>query len=260
MKSENKAESSTDKFESDFHEIKQLVWRKRFFIIGVVLTIGALTVWNIISAESERRYEERELAELEQQLYDEFSSANLNRLERGIYRLRVEVFGDHENSRREDSIIDFDRDLLITIYEADGHLLAFNVENHRENAEIVGFLLRGRLRNRERNYRVNLVNVQTDHLSLGYQEISHSLPISIHSTDQYHEIDLHNFDWLHNMEEFRTYFELTFLQVTLYLHDFADEKLQVRYYPSSNIYETRVGVENFFQDVISESDLEEELN
>jgi len=245
MKSGNKnglemEERDTDELDSDLQQIKQLLWKKRFFIVGVILVIGALTTWNLVSAEIGHRNEERER---EGQVYGEFSSANLNRVERGVYRLRVEVFGNHEGPRREDTYIDFDRDLVITIYEDYGHVLAFNVENLREDIEIVEFVLRGRLRNRERNYRINLVNVQTDYLSLGYRAISPSLPISIHIANEYHEIELNNFDWLNNMEEFRNYFELTFFQVTFYMPELTDEKLQVRYMASSNVYETRVGAE-----------------
>jgi len=250
------SENSTNEQATDLQQILQQMWGKRFFIIGVILIIGALTGWNYISAERELREEE----ELEAQLYEEFSSVNLNRMERGVYRLRVEVFGDHEDPRREDTYIDFDRDLMITIYEHDAslnHILEFNIENLREDVEIIGFKLRGRLNNRERNYRINLINVQTDHLSIGYRETSPLLPISIHSANQYHEIDLENFDWLRNMGEFRNHFELTFFQATLYLPEFAEERVTVRYFPSSDIYETIVGdeVDELMDDTLEENDV-----
>ena len=265
MESENESkimkENSRNEHVTDTQQILQLIWGKRFFIVGVVLLIGALTAWNYISAERELREAELAQENLEVQLSEEFSGVNLTRIERGVYRLRVEVFGDHGDPRREDTYIDFDRDLMVTIYEnqenhgnhgnhgdyepygSPEHILAFNIENLREDVEIVGFKLRGRLNNRERNYQINLVNVHTDYLSLGYRETSSSIPISIHTTDQYHEIDLNNFDWLRNMGEFRNHFELTFFQATLYLPEFAEEKVTVRYFPSSDIYETRVGDE-----------------
>jgi len=238
----NGGERNTDD-EMDIQEMIQFLWKKRLFVLGIILLMGIFAAWHLRTV---RQNEERKRAEHEEQLNGEFASVNLNRISRGVYRLRVEVFGDHENPRREDTYIDFDRDLMITIYEHEelGNVLAFNLESLREDIEVVGFVLRGRLRNRERNYRINLVNVQTDYLSLGYREISHPLPISIHTAaGDYNEIELNNFDWLHNMEEFRNYFELTFFEMTLYMPDLTEEKLQVRYMASSNIYETRVGAE-----------------
>lgn len=226
-----------EEVEVDFGKLNSFLWRKRVTIVIIFLLIVILIVWYVLGDMAERQNEAREV---EERLAGEFSGVNLNRMDRGSYRLRVEVFGDHGNPRREDTLIDFDRDLMIVIYE-ENEILAMNVENLSDDIEIVSFVLRGRLRNRDRSYEFNMIDVRTNHLYLGYREVSNPLPISIHTTDDRHIIEMNNYDWLRDMGEFRENFELIFFQVMFYLPEYTEDRLAIRYVPSTDVYEARMG-------------------
>jgi len=211
-------------------DIVKFFWKIRKFIIIGVIVLLLILGGNFAFARFQVYYAEG----------GNFSSANLDRISRGVYRLRVEVFGRREDPNREDVLIDFDRDLNIMVYVYNG-LLSLRILNERQDILIEHIHLRGRLRNRP-IYDFQQIYVRDSNINLGYNDISRGIPISIFTTNANHELQIENRTWLRELDEFRENFELLFLEVTfLELDDYDDavNRVVLRYLPASDNYEIR---------------------
>ena len=198
-------------------------------LIGIVIAIGINRRLDDIAAQAAR-------AEARTAAHESFSSSNLERVEPGLYRLRVEIFGDRSDSRREDAYVDFDRDLNIMITQEHG-VLALRVENLNEEIVLDRVRLRGSLRNREA---LNLVETTHYRLDLGYNEVSRGVPLIIYTGTE-NVRGSSNWHSLTNLGEFRNYFELDYLKVTFnFLAEDEDRRVTLRYisrYDRYDVYE-----------------------
>jgi len=223
--------------------IGRFLWRVRrvvmVTIIGLLLTLWAyllLTEYRVSLAEYRTAF-----AEIQSNYIidsNDFSSANLDRVESGVYRLRVEVSGDQTASRREDTPIDFDQDLELNIKMWNGFLL-LNVTNRRDDIIIQDVVIRGSLFNRAADdfHQISVANIQAN---LGLNEVSRGIPISIFTTNNYSQLQLENWRWLTDLEEFRENFKLHYMEVTFVnRHEEADEIVRLRYTTSTDFYEIR---------------------
>jgi len=215
--------------------IANYLWNARRLIIGcliiALLLIGGRFVINSVRSLAAET--------------GSFSSANLDRVSRGAYRLRAEVFGDLSDPRRDDTPVDFDRDLNLTISEENG-LLSFNVVNEFDDIVIDAVHFRGYLRDRMPDY-FHLVDSRKDQTHLRYQEASNRLPITIFATDDNHQRIPRSRRLLADLEEFREMFVLEFLEIAFYMlddwyHD-RNERIVVRYTTSSDQYRILEGEE-----------------
>ena len=165
-----------------------------------------------------------------------FSSANLDRIDSGVYRLRVEVSGDHTDERREDTPVDFDRDLRMTVNMANSGVLLLNITNDRDDIIVQDVEIRGNLVSRELDdfHQISAANIQAN---LGYNETSRGVPISIFTTDNNSQLELENWRWLSDLEEFRENFKLHYIELTFIDNDDPDELIRLRYTTSTDFYE-----------------------
>lgn len=153
--------------------------------------------------------------------FEEFSSANLDRVENGVYRLRVENFGDRNDPRREDALVDFDRDLNILIQSENG-ALSFRVENLRADIVIERIRVRGRLSNRDAD---DFYRVDTEHrnLNLSANEASIGIPLRALTTNRGNEVETNNWRVLRDLDEFIENFELEHLNLSIQFMDYEGE-------------------------------------
>ena len=178
---------------------------------------------------------------------------NFDRIEAGVYRLRVEVFRDRENDRRADTFVDFDRDLSIIISENNNGLVSLNVQNLRDDIIVDGIRIRGDLRNRSRGG-FHVVDMNNVGMALGYREVSNGVPITAYGTDDDFNLMPGNWRWVDDVEEMSTYFQLEVLDIRLYfLEDWtegngieternqADDLILIRYVGASDSYHVEEG-------------------
>ena len=193
--------------------------RKYRTVILLILAVSLIVIFIITNIN--RRLDERAVqaarAEAHAEANASFSSSNLERVEPGLYRIRVETFGDRADPRRDDTYVDFDRDLSITVTREHG-VLALRVENLNEEIVLDRIRLRGSLRNREASD-FNLIDTTHYRLNLGFNEVSRGVPLIVFAGDNRAE-GTSNWRSLTNLVEFREYFELDFLKVSF---DFLEE-------------------------------------
>ena len=214
--------------EINLEDVVKFLWKiRKLIIVGVlalILFMGGNFAFNVIRSHGAAN--------------NDFSSANLDRISRGIYRLRVEVFGELSNIRREDTPVDFYRDLKIIIHKENG-LLSFVVTNEREDIVIERVRMQGTLRNRGSND-YHLIDTTHENINLRYNESSSGIPISIFQTTENHVRIGGSREWLRNIEEFRNDFELEFLGITFFMVDDWDnernEAIAIRYFSSDDSY------------------------
>ena len=223
--------------------IASFLWRVRRFIM-IVTIVFLLVLWGYLLLTdyrvslAEYRSAFAELQTTNTVNSNEFSSANLDRVESGIYRLRVEVSGDFTAERRHDTPIDFDRDLEIIIKMWNG-LLLLEVTNKRTDVIVQDVEIRGSLSNREYSdfTQISVANYQAN---LGRDETSRGIPISIFKTDSHSQLQAENWRWLADIAEFRENFKLHYMEVTFVDgRDDADELVRLRYTTSTDFYEVR---------------------
>jgi len=216
--------------ELSLDDIIKFLWSIRGYIIRVMIVLLLLVGGNFILNQFRSREAET----------GPFSSANLDRVERGIYRVRVEIFGDRLDPRREDTIVDFDRELNVTIQKEDD-VLSLRLENLKEDIVVHNIRIQGRLRNR--NYDdFYLVDTTHHRLGLRYNQVSRGVPLVAYTTDVHHNREINNWLLLRDIEEFREYFELEFLEISFYFLDGEfgtepEERLVLRYVARSDLYE-----------------------
>ena len=217
--------------ELSLDDIIKFLWSIRAYIIKVLIVLTLLVVGTFIL--NHFRNIEAESGE--------FSSANLDRVERGIYRLRVEIFGDRLDPRREDALVDFDRELNVTFQKED-EVLSLRLENLKEDIVIHNIRIQGRLRNREDDD-FYLVDTTHHRMRLKYNQISRGVPLVAYTTDINHNREINNWLLLRDISEFREYFELEFLEISFYFVkddddvDESAEHLVLRYVARSDLYE-----------------------
>ena len=226
--------------------IVKFLWRVRrivmLTIIGLLLLLWAHLVFNeyrTTLAEYRTAF-----ADLQNYNYVEnssFSSANLDRVDEGVYELRVEVSGGRADIRRQDTPVDFDRDLRITVQMLNGILL-LNITNMRNDIIIQDVEIRGSLASRG-VYDFHQIFVEDIQANLGYNETSRGIPISIFTTNNFSQLQLENWQWISDIEEFRENFKLHYIEVTFRADD-EDEFTRLRYTTSTDFYEIR-GYDNF---------------
>lgn len=148
-----------------------------------------------------------------------FSSANLDRVERGLYRLRVETFGNRDDFIRADSPIDFDRELNITISE-ERDLLVLRVENLNETLVIEDISIRGRLGNRVTGSGFHIIYTASESMNLYYGEISRGIPVPVFRASGDGVREYHNAKFLRikHLLELRDFFELEIIWVNARLN------------------------------------------
>ena len=235
----NDLDDSVEVDEISLEAIVRFLWRKRR-IVMVTIIVSLLLLWGYILLDEYRTSLDRyrtAFAELQTHYYIEdsdFSSANLNRIDQGVYRLRVEVSGDHTAERREDTPVDFDRDLKIIIHIRNG-FLSLNVTNLRDDIIVQDVEIRGSLR---ATYEFNQISIVDMRANLGYNEASRGVPISVFTTDNYSQLELENWRWLTDIEEFRENFKLHHIEVSFIAVE-ADEWIRLRYTTSTDFYEIR---------------------
>jgi len=218
--------------EISLEKIVKFLWKMRKPII--VMIVVALLFFGVDFLLSERR----DLNDEFQRESGSFSSANLDRVERGIYQLRVEVAGGRIAMRREDTPVDFDQDLEIIVYRRNGFLL-LTVTNQRDDIIVQDVEIRGSLRNRADNdfSQISIADVQ---VNLGYNETSRGVPISIFTTDNDFQLEVENWLWLTDLAEFRANFMLHLIEITFKPsggHQTASELIRLRYTTSTDFYE-----------------------
>ena len=223
--------------------IASFLWRVRRVIMVIIIVLLLvlwgyllLTDYRVSLAEYRTAFAEIETTNTANS--NEFSSANLDRVESGIYRLRVEVSGDHTAERRTDTPIDFDRDLEITVKMWNG-LLLLEIANDRDDVIVQDVEIRGSLANRESSdfHQIYVANFQAN---LGHNETSRGVPISIFTTDNYSQLQMENWRWLADIDEFRENFKLHYMEVTFVDEDEeGDELVRLRYTTSTDFYEIR---------------------
>jgi len=216
--------------ELSLDDIIKFLWSIRGYIIKVLIVILLLVGGNFVLSHFRNQEAER----------GPFSSANLDRVERGVYRVRVEIFGDRLDPRREDALVDFDRELNVTIQKEDD-VLSLRVENLKEDIIIHNIRLQGRLRNRSYDD-FYLVDTTHHRLGLRFDQKSRGVPLVAYTTDIHHNQEINNWLLLRDIDEFRQYFELEFLEISFYFSegDFSsdrDERLVLRYIARSDLYE-----------------------
>ena len=135
-----------------------------------------------------------------------FSSINLDRVESGTYRLRVEAFGDRSTPKREDVLVDFDRKLNITI-QNENEILSLKVENLNDEIVVERIRIRGRLRNRSSDD-FYLVDTTHDELQLMVNEVSRGVRLVSYQTNESFSRIVDNWVALRDLDEFRYHFEL----------------------------------------------------
>ena len=271
----NKSNESVDVDEISLEGIVKFLWKIRRVVLVLIIVLLLLVIiakyrtsldeyrtsldeYRTLIAE----YRNRSDAE-----NDDFSSANLNRIDSGIYRLRVEVFGDFAATRRAETPIDLDRDLNIIVQRQNG-LLSLSITNEHEGIIVQDVEIRGSLRNRE-TYDFHQISIVDKQANLGYNEVSRGIPISIFTTNNYAQLELENWRWLTDIEEFREHFRLHLIDVTFKTineHGQADELIRLRYTTSTDFYEI-ISRENLsvsdeyhegYEDNEYENDLEDE--
>jgi len=214
--------------ELSLDDILKFLWEIRGYIIRILIVILLLVVVNFILTGF-RNHEVEGRA---------FSSANLDRVERGIYRVRVEVFGDRDDPIRGDTPVDFDRELNVTITN-ENDVLSFRLENLKEDIAIYSIRIQGRLRNRSYDD-FYLVDTTHHRLDLNYNEMSRGVPLVAYTTDVHHNREANNWLLLRDIDEFRQYFELEFLEVSFYNleigFDMSTEKVVLRYIARYDLY------------------------
>ena len=211
--------------------------RKYRTIILLILSISLIVVVILIGVN--RRLDEIAIQTAQEEAYAaahaSFSSSNLERVEPGLYRIRVETFGNRTDPRRQDTYVDFDRDLNIMVTREHG-VLGFRVENLNEDIVIDWIRVRGNLRNRE-TADFNLVDTTHYRLNLGYNEISRGVPLVIYTGGEKSS----NWRSLTDLGEFRTYFELDFLKLAFnFINEDEERLITLRYiarYDKYDVYE-----------------------
>ena len=193
----------------------------RVFIVLILLVGGTFVLNHFRNLEAES---------------GDFSSANLDRVEKGIYRLRVEIFGNRLEPRREDALVDFDRELNVTIQKED-EVLSLRVRNLKEDIIVHNVRIQGRLRNREDDD-FYLVDTTHHRMNLNYNQVSRGVPLVAYTTDIHHNREINNWLLLRDISEFREYFELEFLEVSFnIIDDENSDNLVLRYIARSDLYE-----------------------
>ena len=227
--------------EISLERIASFLWRVRR-VIMVAIIVFLLVLWGYLLLTdyrvslAEYRTAFAELQTTNTVNSNDFSSANLDRVESGIYRLRVEVSGDHTAERRTDTPIDFDRDLEIIVKMWNG-LLLLEVTNKRADIVVQDVEIRGSLSNRESNdfHQISMANFQAN---LDHDETSRGIPISIFTTDNYSQLQVENWRWLEDIVEFRENFKLHYMEVTFVDgQEEVDELVGLRYTTSTDFYE-----------------------
>jgi len=226
---------SSDKNDTD--SSSSYFWHIRGILIGCALVALLLFVGSLV-VDSLRTHAEET---------GSFSSANLDRISRGIYTLRAEVTGDRLNQdpppRRADTSIDFDLDLNITVNTENG-VLVYSILNERNDIVVDSVHFRGHLLGTTPDC-FHLIYSRKENLNLRYQEISKSLPISVYTTSENHRRERRSWRWLTNIEEFRETFALEFLEISFYLldawYDSRDEKILIRYTTTADSYQILEG-------------------
>jgi len=235
-------DKSVEVDEISLEGIVRFLWRVRK-IVMITIIVSLLLLWGYILLDEYRTSLDRyrtAFAELQTYYYVEdsdFSSANLNRIDQGVYRLRVEVSGDHTDERREDTPVDFDRDLRIIIHMRNG-FLSLNVTNLRDDIIVQDVEIRGNLLNRA-PYEFNQISIVDVQTNLGHNESSRGIPISVFTVDDYSQLQLENWRWLTDVEEFRENFKLHHIEVSFTAVDEEDELIRLRYTTSTDFYEIR---------------------
>jgi len=210
----------------DLEDIARFFWKMRIPILATMFVIGLFFINIIIESRS-------------------FSSANLDRASRGVYRVRAEV--DRQSNReREDEVVDFDKDMELIVSKEHGVLL-ISLANKREDIVIDRMHVRGRLRNRLSDD-FHLIDVRNYNTNLVYNEVSSKLPISIFKTNEYHQRDSEMWEWLVDIREFRENFELHFIDISFYPIESwnaeREARIYLRYYVSTDTYQLRYGAEH----------------
>ena len=225
------------------------LWRiRRIIMVTIIMLLLVLWVHLLLNDYRVSLAEYRTaFAEIETTNYVEnsveisdFSSANLDRVDDGVYRLRVEVSGDYTAGRRVDTPVDFDRDLRMTVTEsALNGILLLHITNERDDIIIQDVEIRGKLISRELDdfHQVFAANIRAD---LGYNETSRGVPISIFATDEDAQLQLENWRWLTDLEEFGENFKLHYMEITfrgIDEYDEADDLIRLRYTTLTDFYE-----------------------
>ena len=206
-------------------DIINSIWKKRRLIVVLLIVLLAILYGN-------RVLQQRNAEVL---LGRDFSSANLDRVERGIYQLRVEMFGERGDTIREDTFLDFDRELNITFREFRG-LIMFEIENMAEDIIINEVIIAGRLGNRDREDRDFFhIRAANSGLSLEFGENSRGVPIPLFASTGSRGRNDNVSRNLNSteLEEFRNYFELDSVRVRFWKNG---EEINLRYRPQDDTY------------------------
>ena len=220
--------------------IVRFLWRIRRVVMVTIIMLLLLLWGHLLLDDYRTSLIEYRTAFAVFQEYDngengDFSSVNLDRVESGVYQLRVEVAGERIDERREDSPVDFDRDLRLTVSMLNGILL-LNVTNERDDVLVEDVEIRGSLVGRELDnfHQISIADIQTN---LGYNETSRGVPISVFATDDELQLQLENWRWMTDIREFRENFKLHYIEVSFREMDSSDELIRLRYTTSTDFYE-----------------------
>ena len=240
--------------EIELIEIINFLWKKRRMILLMFLVILLFILLLYI-------FEQRQIFNAEG---EEFSSLNIDRVGRGVYKLRARIFGQENSDFDRD--IDFDRDFDIIITESgelltEG-LLSLTIESQAPNIEVIQMIIHGRLRNRDSDD-FHVISLNLQYLNLKYGMRSREFPIAIYTTNEHHEIQPNNMDLLVDIAEFREYFGLDFLEIEYYDLSLNDERLGyprlLRYTASQDLYELFVQEDETQNDLTEPEVIEQEL-
>lgn len=218
--------------EIEVTEIINFLWKKRKTIILMSLVLLGFALVSHFYTQRKLFYEEGEA----------FSSLNIDRMARGVYRLRARIFGQENDANDDVLAIDFDRDFDIIITESgELELLALTVESQLPGVEVTQMRISGRLRNRVRSDEFNAIRLTLSELGLREGMRSREFPISVFTINEQHEIQYHNMDLLSDIAEFREYFVLDLLEMEYY-HllsngNIGKQRWYLRYTASQDLYE-----------------------
>ena len=167
-------EMGRTKSRDEFSNAIIFLWRNRKAVIVIIIlaVIMTMVIGNIFLSNHQRSQAESEPVK----------SANLDRVEDWVYRLRVETFGDRSDEIRENTLLDFDRELNITIQEERG-LLTLKIENLTEGVVINRIAIIGRLSNRSFSD-FHFIFMSSDGMNLYYNETSNAVPVIAFMTNE----------------------------------------------------------------------------
>ena len=224
--SSNRSSESLEE-EISLNDILDFLWKIRKIIIITLIFIFMITVVNLVIGN--------------QRATERFVSTNFDLIGDNQFRLRVEVFGDRGTERRNDTPLDFDRDLNILIQEQND-LLSLDITNEKEDVIILSVQIHGLLQNRALS-EFHQINVFHSNLKLSYGENSLGLPISSFVTNERLQPLLDSPRFLNDLNEFVDHFELTVIDVVFQYIDFPGESIELRYVARRDIYQIRYGAD-----------------